>query len=129
MLGLGYWRPRTEGWTFHARTSVNLRPWVYAIPCAATLLSCVLALYLLLGIGIDYAIFFSQPEKRRDAAALAVLLSAATTSLSFGLLSLSATRLVADFGLTLLLGIGAAALIAPLLAAAPQPDTQPGAHP
>lgn len=47
MLGLGYWRPRTEGWTFHARTSVNLRPWVYAIPCAATLLSCVLALYLL----------------------------------------------------------------------------------
>ena len=88
----------------------------------------VLALYLLLGIGIDYAIFFSQPEKRRDAAALAVLLSAATTSLSFGLLSLSATRLVADFGLTLLLGIGAAALIAPLLAAAPQPDTQPGAR-
>jgi len=47
MLALGYWRPRTEGWTFHARTSVNLRPWVYAIPCAATLLSCVLALYLL----------------------------------------------------------------------------------
>lgn len=47
MLVLGYWRPRTEGWTFHARTSVNLRPWVYAIPCAATLLSCVLALYLL----------------------------------------------------------------------------------
>jgi len=89
----------------------------------------VLALYLLLGIGIDYAIFFSQPEKRRDAVALAVLLSAATTSLSFGLLSLSATRLVADFGLTLLLGIAAAALIAPLLAAAPQPDTQPGARP
>ena len=47
MLGLGYWRPRSEGWTFHSRTSVNLRPWVYAIPCAATLLSCVLALYLL----------------------------------------------------------------------------------
>jgi len=89
----------------------------------------VLALYLLLGIGIDYAIFFSQPERRRDAAALAVLLSAATTSLSFGLLSLSTTRLVADFGLTLLLGIVAAALIAPLLAAAPRPDTQPGARP
>lgn len=86
----------------------------------------VLALYLLLGIGIDYAIFFSQPEKRRDAAALAVLLSAATTSLSFGLLSLSATRLVADFGLTLLLGILAAALIAPLLAAGSQPHTQTG---
>lgn len=89
----------------------------------------VLALYLLLGIGIDYAIFFSQPEKRRDAAALAVLLSAATTSLSFGLLSLSSTRLVADFGLTLLIGILGAALIAPLLAARPQTGTQPGAHP
>lgn len=81
----------------------------------------VLALYLLLGIGIDYAIFFSQPETRRNAAALAVLLSAATTSLSFGLLSLSDTRLVADFGLTLLIGIISAALIAPLLAARPQP--------
>ncbi len=88
----------------------------------------VLALYLLLGIGIDYAIFFSQPETRRDAAALAVLLSAATTSLSFGLLSLSSTRLVADFGLTLLIGILGAALIAPLLAAGPQAGAQPGAR-
>lgn len=47
MLVLGRWRPRTEGWTFHRRQTLDLRPWKYAIPCAFTLLSCVVGLYLL----------------------------------------------------------------------------------
>lgn len=77
----------------------------------------VLALYLVLGIGIDYAIFFEQERTgTHGGAALGVLLSAATTGLSFGLLALSETRLVHDFGLTLLIGILGAALIAPIAA-------------
>tara|TARA_R110001606_G_scaffold81584_2_gene187592 strand:- start:28605 stop:30941 length:2337 start_codon:yes stop_codon:yes gene_type:complete len=88
----------------------------------------VVALYLVLGIGIDYAIFCAQPTQQHGAggAALAVLVSALTTGLSFGLLSLSSTRLVHDFGLTLLIGILGALLLAPLLSrppAAPSEDT------
>ena len=47
MLGLGLWQPRSEAWIFHRQEILDLTPWTYAIPCAATLLSCVLALYLL----------------------------------------------------------------------------------
>ena len=47
MLVLGWWRPRRAAWTFHRRDTLDLSPWRYAIPCAVSLLSCVVALYLL----------------------------------------------------------------------------------
>ncbi|MDG1065023.1 MAG: solute:sodium symporter family transporter [Luminiphilus sp.] len=47
MLALGLWRPRAEAWIFHRKATLDLSPWAYGIPCATTLLSCVLALYLL----------------------------------------------------------------------------------
>ncbi len=47
MLVVGRIRPRRQEWTFHRRELVDLTPWRYAIPCAVTLLSCVVALYLL----------------------------------------------------------------------------------
>ncbi|MBT6039354.1 MAG: solute:sodium symporter family transporter [Halieaceae bacterium] len=47
MLVFGLWRPRTEAWIFHQQQALDLNPWGYGIPCAVTLLSCVLALYLL----------------------------------------------------------------------------------
>lgn len=47
MLGLGLWRPRAEAWVYHHQETLDLNPWSYAVPCATTLLSCVLALYLL----------------------------------------------------------------------------------
>ena len=47
MLVLGWWRPRQATWTFHRRDTLDLSPWRYAIPCAVSLLSCVVALYLL----------------------------------------------------------------------------------
>lgn len=73
----------------------------------------VLALILLLGMGIDYGIFLT--EHRGDGSAwLAVCVGAASTWLSFGLLSLSATPALHAFGLTLLLGIGLVWLISPL---------------
>lgn len=73
----------------------------------------VLGLILLLGMGIDYGIFLA--EHRTDASAwLAVCVGAASTGLSFGLLSLSATPALHAFGLTLLCGIGLVWLLSPL---------------
>jgi predicted exporter len=91
----------------------------------------VLALALLLGIGIDYGIFLLERERADAGAAwLAVVLGAASTWLSFGLLALSSTPALHAFGLTLLFGILIAGLLAPCYrvpraAAAPSPRMQP----
>ena len=47
MLVVGHLWPREVEWTFHKRELVDLTPWRLAIPCAATLVSCVVGLYLL----------------------------------------------------------------------------------
>ena len=47
MLSLGAIKPRELEWSYHTRELVDLTPWRFAIPCAVTLLSCVVALYLL----------------------------------------------------------------------------------
>lgn len=75
----------------------------------------VLALALLLGIGIDYGIFLLERENVDAGSAwLAVVLGAASTWLSFGLLALSSTPALHSFGLTLLFGILIVWLTAPL---------------
>jgi predicted exporter len=77
----------------------------------------VLALMLLLGIGVDYGIFFQEHPGRRDPVAwLAVGLSALSTLLSFGLLSLSKTPALQAFGVTMLIGIITVWLLAPCFA-------------
>jgi predicted exporter len=77
----------------------------------------VLALMLLLGIGVDYGIFFQEHPDRRDPVAwLAIGLSALSTLLSFGLLSLSKTPALQAFGLTMLIGIVSVWLLAPCFA-------------
>ena len=74
----------------------------------------VLALALLLGIGIDYGIFLLERETADAGSAwLAVVLGAAGTWLSFGLLALSSTPALRSFGLTLLFGILIVWLVAP----------------
>lgn len=47
MLVIGKLQPRSEDWSYHSRDLIDLTPWRFAIPCATTLLSCVVALYLL----------------------------------------------------------------------------------
>jgi len=47
MLALGMVKPRAQAWTYRSRDLVNLTPWRYVVPCAGTLLSCVVGLYLL----------------------------------------------------------------------------------
>ncbi|MEP6506007.1 MAG: hypothetical protein ABJD97_21915, partial [Betaproteobacteria bacterium] len=72
----------------------------------------VLALALLLGIGVDYGIFLLEHDGD-GSAWLAVVLGAASTWLSFGLLALSSTPALRSFGLTLLFGILIVWFVAP----------------
>jgi predicted exporter len=76
----------------------------------------LLALILILAIGIDYTLFFAEQNKNHAAkyTLLAITLSAFTTVLSFGLLSLSETQAIHGFGITLLSGIIVAWILAPL---------------
>ena len=71
-------------------------------------------LILVLGIGIDYTLFFREGAENAQATALAVAMSAASTLLAFGLLAFSATPAVHTFGVTISVGISVALLIAPL---------------
>ena len=74
----------------------------------------VLALMLLLGVGVDYGIFFKDHPRRSDPVGwLSVGLSALSTLFSFGLLSLSKTPALQAFGLTMLIGTVAVCLIVP----------------
>lgn len=84
----------------------------------------LLALMLILGIGIDYTLFFAEQNKQGDdshkeSTLLAISLSALTTILSFGLLALSETQAIHSFGITVLTGIIVAWLLAPLSQLAP----------
>ena len=47
MLGFGHFRPAERSWDFQPHNKVDLTPWRFARPCAVTLMSCVVALYLL----------------------------------------------------------------------------------
>jgi predicted exporter len=74
----------------------------------------ILALILVLGIGIDFTLFTAEAKGHGATTMFAISLSAATTMLSFGLLSFSTTYAVKAFGLTILLGIAFAFVLAPL---------------
>jgi len=73
------------------------------------------ALLLVLGIGVDYGLFFFMAGDRRVSTSLGVTLSAVTTLLAFGLLAISSTEIVHAFGFTVTAGIVTALLCAPLI--------------
>ncbi|WP_233831599.1 MMPL family transporter [Paraburkholderia sp. ZP32-5] len=77
-----------------------------------------LALMLVLGVGANYAVFLREGCLRAEADIGAVwtgvLLSAATTLLSFGMLGMSGMPALRSFGTTLALGIAVAVLLAPI---------------
>lgn len=76
----------------------------------------VLALILVLGIGLDYVLFFSNPRAQNRSALFATTVAMLTTVLSLGVLAFSGTAVIAGFGLTLSAGIVTAWLAAPLAA-------------
>jgi predicted exporter len=67
-----------------------------------------------LGIGVNYSIFLREGIDRPGATAMAVLLSACTTLLGFGLLAFSGVPALRHFGLALATTIAGSLLFAPL---------------
>lgn len=74
----------------------------------------LLALVLVLGIGINYTIFFSNPRGSPLTSLLAVSVALVTTLLTLGMLVLSTTQAISSFGIVLSCGIFCAFLTAPL---------------
>ena len=75
-----------------------------------------LALILILGLAMDYVLFFAETKSGYQSTMLATSLSAIATMMSFGLLVLSNTPVLHHFGLTVLIGVGSAFLLTPLAA-------------
>jgi predicted exporter len=105
------------------RAAVLLIPPVLAGLLALTVISLAggtlnlfnfLAMILVLGIGIDFTLFVAEAPGELTSTVFAITLSALTTMLSFGLLSLSSTYAVHSFGMTVLIGILCAYLLSPL---------------
>ena len=74
----------------------------------------LLALVLVLGIGINYTLFFSNPRGTPLTSLLAVVLAMMTTLLTLGMLVFSATQAISSFGIVLVSGIFIAFLLSPL---------------
>ncbi len=119
VYGLLYPRYRGATWRVLAPTALASVATLALLGIAGQSLQLfhVLALMLLLGVGVDYGIFFQEHPSRRDPIAwLAVVLSALSTLLSFGLLGLSKTPALQAFGLTMLIGTGSVWFLAPCFA-------------
>lgn len=74
----------------------------------------MLALVLVLGIGINYTLFFSNRQATALTSLLAVSLAMLTTTLTLGMLAFSSTQAIQNFGLILIVGIFVAFLLSPL---------------
>ncbi|MFC3095367.1 hypothetical protein DRW07_16030 [Alteromonas sediminis] len=64
----------------------------------------IMALFLVLGLGMDYLIFAREMVEKADVTQQAILLSAMTSLLSFGLLAFSDMPAISAFGSTILIG-------------------------
>ncbi|WP_159864356.1 MULTISPECIES: MMPL family transporter [unclassified Raoultella] len=102
---------------------ISLVPSVLSLGCGLAALSLsghslnlfsLLALVLVLGIGINYTLFFSNPRGTPLTSLLAVTLAMMTTLLTLGMLVFSSTQAIASFGIVLVSGIFTAFLLSPL---------------
>ena len=75
----------------------------------------LLSLVLVLGIGLNYALFFTKTTAAADTTMLAVTLAMLTTLLTLGVLVFSQTAVIRSFGMTLICGLSCAFILAPLL--------------
>ena len=116
VYALLYWRYGRAAWRVLAPVALTSVATLAGLGIAGQGLQLfhVLALMLLLGVGVDYGIFFQDHPARSDPVGwLAVALSALSTLLSFGLLSLSKTPALQAFGLTILIGTVTLCVIVP----------------
>lgn len=65
----------------------------------------IMGTFLIIGIGVDYAIFYRHGHDHPQVVGMALFLCMMSTLLGFGLLSLSDTYAIHCFGLTVLLGV------------------------
>ncbi|MEZ2603313.1 MMPL family transporter [Kluyvera intermedia] len=102
---------------------ISLVPSVLSLGCGLAVLSLgghtvnlfsLLALVLVLGIGINYTLFFSNPHGTPLTSFLAITLAMLTTLLTLGMLVFSATQAISSFGIVLVSGIFTAFLLSPL---------------
>ncbi|POT55491.1 hypothetical protein C3432_20780 [Citrobacter amalonaticus] len=102
---------------------ISLVPSVLSLGCGLAVLSLsghavnlfsLLALVLILGIGINYTLFFSNPRGTPLTSLLAITLAMMTTLLTLGMLVFSATQAISSFGIVLVSGIFTAFLLSPL---------------
>lgn len=77
----------------------------------------IMATFLILGIGVDYAIFYRHGHDHTPVVSMALLLCMCSTLLGFGLLALSNTYAVFSFGVTVLLGVMLSFIYATLMTA------------
>src|SRR5471032_1563444 len=74
----------------------------------------LLALVLVLGIGINYTLFFTNPRGTPTTSMFAIFMAVVTTLLTFGMLVFSSTQAISSFGIVLSFGILTAFLLSPL---------------
>ncbi|WP_133822787.1 MMPL family transporter [Rahnella sp. BIGb0236] len=74
----------------------------------------LLALILVLGIGINYTLFFTNPRGTPATSMFAIFMAVVTTLLTFGMLVFSSTQAISSFGIVLSFGIVTAFLLSPL---------------
>ncbi|WP_294901466.1 MMPL family transporter [Tatumella sp. UBA2305] len=105
------------------RGAVSVVPSIISLACGlaslaitgqpVTLFS-ILALNLVLGIGINYTLFFSNPRGTALTSLQAITLAMITTLLTMGMLVFSSTQAISNFGTVLCSGIFSAWLVSPL---------------
>lgn len=113
-------RYRRHGWRMMAPLTIAM---IIALGCASLdgiTLFHIMALLLIIGIGLDTAVFYTEGGFNSESW-LASSLSCGTSIIAFGLLSLSAVPVLHQFGLIILVGILSCWLLTPLFFR-PRPD-------
>lgn len=102
---------------------IGLVPSILSLGCGLAALSLsghpvnlfsLLAMVLVLGIGVNYTLFFGNPRGTPLTSMLAITLAMMTTLLTLGMLVFSATQAISSFGIVLVSGIFTAYLLSPL---------------
>ncbi|MES1991336.1 MAG: MMPL family transporter [Pseudomonadota bacterium] len=89
----------------------------------------VMGLFLVVGAGVDYAIFqWENPGQEGDWTHVGIVLAASMTCISVGLLGLSSVLPVRSFGLTVAVGILISLLLSPLVRVSFVKDLFGGKH-
>jgi predicted exporter len=76
----------------------------------------ILAMILVLALGIDYSVFQAESIENPSVTCISIVLSSATTIISFGMLALSMIPALKSIGLTIIIGISTTLLLSPLAA-------------